>query len=482
MYSNFINGSGENLKRIKQHPYIGLGEVNSEEQSEECIKQLNRHRDNSRGPNVEVDYYFETENNDSPMEGLKTAAKMILEHGTLKPWHNEGDAQIPKPSGYDDNMSWAVDIKLLGYNKNEGMEAGMITIAYPQAFFDKASNGKFPLAQLMMAIASEPFSAFSFYRGAKIIDVRFPGDLKKRLPGIKWPHSRVRKYLNIGPNEPIIGTIVKPKTGLTPELFSNSVVQAALAGAKFTKADENMHLTLSEVPEFIGRTVEDLKKAGFDMGKINEAPKGPRFLFAPHITAEPGEMMEYAKAAIEAGANALMFSPYYGGGFQTLAEIVNKFDVPVYSHTAGMNVFTGALNWGIDTSVMYKFAAYFGAAFMQLTAVKGYLKPDDIEKGYILEKLKQERLEGEEGMTLVIAGGIGAKNIGANIKALGINGRMFLAGTTVYSHPDGPDSGVKAIIQAYRAYYENGITDLDELMKYAKSLGNDGKPLANALI
>ncbi|MDO8686143.1 MAG: RuBisCO large subunit C-terminal-like domain-containing protein, partial [Clostridiales bacterium] len=171
----------------------------------------------------------------------------------------------------------------------------------------------------------------------------------------------------------------------------------------------------------------------------------------------------------------------YGGGFQKLAEIVNKFDVPVYSHTAGMNVFTGALNWGIDTSVMYKFAANFGAAFMQLTAVKGYLKPDDTEKGYIMEKLKNEKLEGQNGMTLVIAGGIGAKNIGANIKALGIEGRMFLAGTTVYSHPDGPSSGVKAIIQAYRAYVENGITGTDELAKYAESLGEEGKPLANAL-
>ena len=55
----------------------------------------------------------------------------------------------------------------------------------------------------------------------------------------------------------IIGTIVKPKTGLSPELFSRSVVQAALAGARFTKADENMHLAPADVPRYVERVVKD---------------------------------------------------------------------------------------------------------------------------------------------------------------------------------------------------------------------------------
>lgn len=479
-FGRTIIGTGEYLKKHRHHPYIGQIAINSIEQSIDAIAELNIHRDNNRGPNVEVDYYFEVHNDNEPMDGLKKAAKMILEHGTLKPWHSEGDVRIEKPAHYDDNMSWAVDIKLLGYNRIEKVEAGLITIAYPLEFFDKTSR-KLPLAQLMMAIASEPFSAFSFYQGAKIADVRFPDELKSKLPGIKWPHKRILEYLNISKSEPVIGTIVKPKTGLTPELFSNCVVEAALAGAKFTKADENMHLTLKEIPKFVGRTVKDLEKAGFDLGKISDKPKGSRFLFAPHITAEPEDMMDYAGAAVESGANALMFSPYYGGGFQKLAEIAEKFDIPIYSHTAGMNVFTGSLNWGIDASVMYSYAAYFGAAFMQLTAVNGYLKPDDTEKTYILEKLKRDGLEGLDGMTLVIAGGISAKNIGENIKALGMEGRMFLAGTSVYSHPDGPSAGVKAILLAYRAYYEKGFTLVNELMDFGMSLGQEGKPLVNAL-
>ena len=480
LYSPVITGTGKDLQGIKQHPYIGREPISSPDRQGMIVEELNRERDNSRSSFTEVDYYFEVLNDGVPMEGLKKAAEMVLEHGTLKPWNREADALVIKPRRYNEFMSWATDVKLLGYNNVEKVEAGIVTIAYPLEFFDK-SGRSFPMAQLMMAIASEPFSAFSFYRGAKIVDVRFPKELLDKIPPVRWNHDRVLQYLNITDQEPLIGTIVKPKTGLTPELFSDCVVEAALAGARFTKADENMHLTLQEIPKFVGLTVTNLRKAGFDLGKPGEAVTGPRFLFAPHITTGPADMPDYAKAAVEAGANALMFSPYYSGGFQKLEEIAATFDVPVYAHTAGMNVVTGSYNWGLDPSLMYRFAAWFGAAFMQLTAMNGYLRPDDTEKQYILEKLNRDFPEAGSGMTLAIAGGLGPQNIGANMRALGSKGRMFLAGTSVYSHPDGATSGVKALILAYRAFKERGIADLPGLIEFGKSLGEEGKALIRVL-
>lgn len=479
MFKNNDNSSV--LRRMRNHPYIGKIPVNTEEQSIEIIKDLNKGRENNRGPHVKVIYYFETLNNDKPMMGLKNAAKMLLEHGTVKPWYSEGDSRFTKPVNYDNNMSWIDNISLIEHNAEEGVEAGIVILSYPLHFFDKTEDGSFPFAQLMMAIASEPFSAFSFYQGARIVDIIFPEEIIKRFPGVKWPHKRILEYLNVNASEPIIGTIVKPKAGLTPELFANSVVEAALAGARFTKADENMHLTLKELPRYVSCVVKRLESAGFELGKASDLSGRKRFIFAPHITTDPKYMMDYAKASVDAGANALMFSPYYSGGFQKMAEITEKFDIPVYAHTAGMNVFTGALNWGIDPSIMYRFAAYYGAAFMQLTATKGYLKPDDTEKSFILKRLKEEGLQGKNGMTLVIAGGLGPGNIGMNMKSFGIEGKMFLAGTSVYSHPGGPSDGVKAIIQAYRAYCEEGITEVDGLVEYGHSIGVDGKPLIDAL-
>ncbi len=475
-----IIGNGRALRRQRAHPYVGTSTASTAKQSTDAVARLNEGRENSRGPAVGVTYWFEVAHEGAPLEGIINAAKMVLEHGTLKPWHQEGDPSSRKPAGYDEFMSWATDIRLLGHNATEGVETGLVTIAYPLSFFDKRGDGRIPLAQLFMSMASEPFSAFSFYQGARIVDVTFPRALLDRFPARRWPHSRVRDYLGIGADEPIIGTIVKPKTGLTPELFSRSVMEAALAGARFTKADENMHLTVAEVARYVGRVVKDLESAGFDLGR-SEHPQKKRFLFAPHITTDADCIRDYAKAAVEAGANALMFSPYYGGGFPVMAEIIEKHDVPVYAHTAGMNVTTGSPTWGIDPRVMYLLAGLYGAAFMQLTTTRGYLKPDDTEKGAILETLRSHRLEGSSGMTLAIAGGLGPSNIGKNMEVLGTEGRMYLAGTSVYSHPDGPAAGVKAVIAAYRAYRAEGITDPKKLKEYAATLGREGQELLRAL-
>ncbi len=468
------------LTRRTNHPYIDRTPMNIPEASA-MVERLNADRHNPETETVNVTYYYEVLNDGAPMEGLSNAAKMIIEHGTVKAWKSEGTGDFIKPHDFDKNMSRVLDISLIEHNPHDKVESGLITISYPLHFFDKTTDGKIPFAQLMMAIASEPFSAFSFYQGAKVADIRFPQSLLNRFPGQHWSHKRVREYLLVGADEPIIGTIVKPKAGLTPEIFSASVVEAAKAGARFTKADENMHLRLNEVAPYVSRVVEDLTNAGFDLSRGEPKAGKKRFLFAPHITAAAEDMWDYAKAAVNAGANALMFSPYYGGGFSLMGEISRELDVPVYAHTAGMNAKTGSLTWGFDSSIMYRLAALYGAAFMQLTAVRGYLKPDDTEKSFILKRLSEDGLIGDDGMTLVIAGGIGAGNIGTNMKELGVSGRMFLAGSSVYSHPDGPSDGVKAILSAYEAYRIHGLTSCEELTEYANSLGADGRPLLRAL-
>ena len=69
---------------------------------------------------------------------------------------------------------------------------------------------------------------------------------KGKFIGQVWPHKRVRKYLGIDEDEPIIGTIVKPKW-LPAKLFAESVTRAAIGGALFVKSDENLHLNKKEL-------------------------------------------------------------------------------------------------------------------------------------------------------------------------------------------------------------------------------------------
>ena len=94
------------------HPYIDRSPLPHADAARQAVESLNadRHRG---GACVEVTYYFSVDHRGPAMAGLINAARMVLEHGTLKPWHAEGDASLQKPSDYDSFMSWATDIRLL---------------------------------------------------------------------------------------------------------------------------------------------------------------------------------------------------------------------------------------------------------------------------------------------------------------------------------------------------------------------------------
>ena len=138
-----IIGNGGELIRGTRHPYINRTSLAMGGRSRAAVATLNKDRNNTRGPAVTVTYYFEVAHDGAPMEGLGHATQMLLEHGTLKPWRRESDATLHKPADYDDFMSWAADIRLIGYNKKAGMESGLVRIAYPLKFFDKCDHAGF---------------------------------------------------------------------------------------------------------------------------------------------------------------------------------------------------------------------------------------------------------------------------------------------------------------------------------------------------
>lgn len=471
-------GTGNLLTALEEHPYIEQPFLKSEKIEKRILDKVNRGRP-YRGKAIETTYYLTSESRKQAgdFKGIEDAILKMLIHGTTEDWPGPGKAT----GEYEKHMSYLKKVKLLGINPAKKMESALITISTPLQFFD-TFQGRVPLAQLRMATESEPFNGLAGFT-ARTVDYRFPKEFKNKFLGQVWPHKKIRQYLGIGENEPIIGTIVKPKW-LPAELFAQSVTEAALAGALFVKSDENLHLRKEELGEYVALTTRMLKENGFSLS-LDAKSARKRILFAPHITVGPFDILEYARIAVDNGANALMFSPHFSGDFEVIRQIYemgDRYMVPIYAHTAGMNRYCGdpSCSFGEDARVVYLLAAMAGAAFMQLPALRGYIRPTDVEKGPIIKRLRDENLEGDEGMTLVIAGGLGAHNIGYNIKVLGAKGKMFLAGTSVYHHPEGIKAGIDAIKLAVEAAYQ-GIVEISELTEYAKSLGKKGYSLLRAL-
>jgi len=459
---------------MDKHPYIGKTFLRVKSIEDRILVKVNKGR-GCREDAVITTYYLtsRTKRGGALFSRLEYAVDMMLIHGTTEVWPGPGK----EPPGYRNHMSWLKEIRFSKDSKR--VESAIVKIATPLEFFDTCPM---PLAQLRMATQSEPFNAFVDFT-ARVIDYDFPEKLKRRFLGQVWPHKRIREYLKISKDEPIIGTIVKPKW-LPPKLFAESVTRAAIAGASFIKSDENLHLSKQELARYAAVTSKMLRENGFDLSMEPKRGK-KRVLFAPHITTNPSGILAHARVAVDNGANALMFSTHFAGDFEIISKIYemgDRYKVPVYAHTAGMNRFCGDPNYtcGDDPKVVYLLAAFSGAAFMQLPGMGSFLRPTDVEKKPIIERLKKDGLEGNKGMTLTIAGGLGPRNIGSNIKLLGAEGRMFLAGTSVFHHPDGIRSGVDALKLAVEAS-QKGIYEITKLKEYAVSIGERGYPLLRAL-
>jgi ribulose-bisphosphate carboxylase large chain len=85
----------------------------------------------------------------------------------------------------------------------------MVKIAFPWRLFDRNGN----IQNIFTYIAGNIFG-MGDVKGLKLIDVWFPPVMLEQYDGPSYTLDDMRKYLNVY-DRPILGTIIKPKMGLS---------------------------------------------------------------------------------------------------------------------------------------------------------------------------------------------------------------------------------------------------------------------------
>ena len=351
-----------------------------------------------------------------------------------------------------------------------GEGEGILHLHSPIINVDKSRD---ILYQLLMLAVGGPVLEFVYYDQVALLDVELPPSLLSLFPGPKFGMNGLRHLIGLEDKEPIIGTIVKPCAGLSPEEVSKKCYQAALGGATFIKDDEKM-LGSAYCPqeEKITRVSQALKQAYERTGK--------KCIYAPHLIERADKLQEQAKRFIEWGASGLMFNTVLGHTPEALMILAGspEINVPLYAHSGGRS----ALSTGhrrIDDRVLVKLIRYCGADFFQHgvfgVRAKGHVASQDESLLRRLIKVMREETPGIKDTIPVAAGGMGAFTIGNNLKQhrderLGY-GIAALAGTHILDHPDGPEAGARAMYQAAEAYYKEGIVEEEPLKSYAQKEG-----------
>lgn len=278
--------------------------------------------------------------------------------------------------------------------------------------------------------------------GIRLVDIEFPKSILEKLPGPMMGIEGIRKLLGV-PERPLVGAILKPCIGVEPEVSASGAVKAALGGADVIKDDELLSDPVySPMVERVSTVMKRLKEAGKDKS----------CLYAVNITGE--NLLERAKRAIDAGANALMIN-YQAVGWGASEDLVRALKregliYPIFGHCAGMGAYYRSRTNGIGTALACGKLARLTGMDMPL------VYPDSGRFGIDTDALVEAHAQCIAPMGnirrafLTVAGGVHPGTIEYLMNLLG-NETILMAGGGIYGHPMGAEAGAKAILQAIEA-------------------------------
>ncbi len=368
---------------------------------------------------------------------IKDAANKVALESSIGTWDSV--------QGINDKL-----IKKLGA-KVFSIKGNYVKIAYPIEIFELGN-----MPSILSGIAGNIFGMKDVEK-LRLEDIEFPEKIIKSFKGPKYGIEGVRKILNIK-DRPLVGTIVKPKLGLTPKEHAEYAYKAWKGGLDLVKSDEN--LTDQSFNRFKKRfllTIKALEKV--------EKETGEKKIYVENVSAETNEMIRRAKFVQDNGGKCVMIDilSVGWGAFQTLRN--ENFNLIIHAHRAGHGMFTEDENHGMSMKVVAQISRIIGADNLHIGAIFGKMKgkkeeimhiKDEIEYNFIPQTSKNlsQKWYGVKPTFAVCSGGIHAGTLQKLVRHMGKD-IIAQAGGGVGAHPLGIEAGAKSMRQAVDAIMKN---------------------------
>jgi len=325
--------------------------------------------------------------------------------------------------------------------KWKGKARGFVTVAFPDELFD-AENGGIP--NILSIVAGNLFGLSSL-KNVRLLDVELPKSIVQFFPGPKFGIREVRKIAGTLENgRPHLGTIVKPKVGLTPEETARVAYEAARGGVDFIKDDETLgNQRFCPLEDRVVKVMEALDKAKPETGR--------HVFYAVNVTGNYDSMMKMVDVAISHGANMIMID-VLTAGFSAVQRLAQdpSIKVPLHIHRTMHAAMTRNPRHGIHTLVMTKLMRLAGADQAHTGAAAGKREKMVKEQRKIAQAARDE-WHGLKPTFPVASGGIHPGIAATNFEVLG-NDLVINAGGGIHGHPLGTRAGATAMRQAIDAW------------------------------
>lgn len=330
-------------------------------------------------------------------------------------------------------------IKIIGEEIPVGANAGMVKIAYPLELFEPGN-----IPQLLSSVAGNIFSMKKVNK-LRLEDLEFPEKYVRGFSGPAFGIDGIRKITGIK-DRPLIGSIIKPKIGLSAEEHARVAYECFSGGADLVKDDEN--LTDQNFNRFNIRVKETLKLA-----KKAERENKDKKICAFNATAETKEMLKRAKFIKKSGGNCVMADiiTLGFGALQTLRDA--NLGLIIHAHRAMHSAFTRNPGHGISMLVIAKLARLAGVDQLHTGTVVGKMDGGEEDVLAINNFLRREWY-GLKPVLPIASGGLHPALVPELVRILGKD-LIINFGGGIHGHPDGTLSGARAAKQAVEAAMKN---------------------------
>ncbi len=296
------------------------------------------------------------------------------------------------------------------------------------------------LPTLFATVAGNLFE-LSEFSGLKLLDIDLPPAFADAYPGPQFGIAGTRRLAGVY-ERPIIGTIVKPSVGLTPEQTAALARDLAEADIDFIKDDELMadppHSPLKERVSQVMRVLNEVADR-----------KGKKVMYAVNITDEMDAMLRHHDTVVEAGGTCVMVS-INSVGLVGVSHLRNRCSLPIHGHRNGWGMLTRHPQLGIAFSAYQKLWRLAGVDHLHVNGLQNkFWEPDDSVVRSIQACLTP-LLGGYPIMPVVSSGQWGGQAPDTYRRTQTVD-LMYVAGGGIMAHPGGPAAGVTALRQAWEA-------------------------------
>jgi ribulose-bisphosphate carboxylase large chain len=331
--------------------------------------------------------------------------------------------------------------KILDHPNNlSSIQKGFVRIAYPLENLDLEQDG---ITQLLCMLMGGQMD-IDIIQACRLENIQYPKKYLQYFKGPKIGMDEIKKRTQ-AIDRPLIGGIVKPKTGMTAQQLKKVCVEMAKGGIDFIKEDEILgnpkFCTFNERVELCANAVNDVAD-----------DQGREIFYAPCINSDYPHYINRAKKAEELGANAIHIN--FWGGFPVYKSLRDlDLNLAIHYQKSGDKVITSVKNpYSIKWTVLTELARMSGADFIHVGMWGGYLSDSKEDLSSVMASLRNKSIFKKTVPALSCGSHPGLVN--TTVKHFGTE-LMMNVGGALHGHPGGTKGGVIAMRQSAEATMKN---------------------------